>query len=509
MPDRLGAVLLVDTGGAGERAFGGWLGEAGYELIVAHGGEQALRLAAADQFDLIVLDGELPDLHGVSVREQIKALPRHRATPVLHLGSAPPRTANPYPVPDVYLSPAVDRNEVLATVRAMLNQARTHSVLERLAGRLGELAQVSVELGAATTMADLLSSAAAWTARIFRCPAVVCAEDLNGRRVAVSTDGPQAAPRLLAWSRAPDEPAIGSRYRDEDASLWPMVAWPPGDTVRVVVLRPRRDRPPVSLAIPTSLADEGSPVLTQLGYAVASGIETVRAYDEERTLSLTLQRSLLPTRLPEVPGIDLAVRYVAASTQAEIGGDFYELSQMDDRLVLAVGDVAGHSLHAATVMAELRHALRAYLAEGHPLRGVIDLLNRLMLRLLPDEIATLCLVSLDPVSGLLRLANAGHPPPAICFEGEVRFLPDRSALLGLRTRHDVEVTAQLPLGATLVLYTDGLIERRGENLQAGLARLARAAGTVEKDLEAFCDRLLSEVNPVPADDIAVVALRRR
>jgi serine phosphatase RsbU (regulator of sigma subunit) len=277
----------------------------------------------------------------------------------------------------------------------------------------------------------------------------------------------------------------------------------------VVVVRPRRDRPHVSLAIPTSLADEGSPVLTHLGYAVASGIEAVRAYDEERVTSLTLQRSMLPSRLPEVASVDLAVRYVAASTQAEIGGDFYELSQVDGRLVVAVGDVAGHSLHAATVMAELRHALRAYLVEGHSLGGVIHRLNELVLRLLPDESATVCLVGLDPVSGGLLMANAGHPAPAICLDGEVRFLTGRSPLLGLRAPHDVVIRDRLLAGATLVLYTDGLIERRGENLQSGLTRLARAAATVEKDLDAFCDRLLAEVNPEAADDIAVVALRRR
>jgi hypothetical protein len=508
----LGTVLLVDTGGAGERVFGGWLRDAGYEVVVTHSGAEALRLAAVAQFALIVMDGELPDVDGVSVREQIKALPRHRTTPIIRLGTGLQRAAGPappHPVPDIHLPAEVDRDEALATVRALRYQAGTHGALERLATRLGDLAQVSVELGAATTMTDLLSSAVDWTARIFDCPAVVCAEDLDGRRVAVSTDAPPTAPRLLPWSRSPEEPGIGSRYRDEDPALWPMVSWPPGDTVRVVVVRPRRDRPSVSVAMPTSLADEGSPVLTQLGYAVAAGIEAVRAYDEERSLSLTLQRSLLPSRLPEVTGIDIAVRYVAASSQAEIGGDFYELSQLDDRLVLAVGDVAGHSLHAATVMAELRHALRAYLAEGHSLGRVIELLNRLLLRLLPDEIATLCLVSLDPTTGEMRVANAGHPPPAICVDGDVRFITDRSALLGIRTGHDVEVAAQLPPGATLVLYTDGLIERRGENLQTGLARLARAAGTVEKDLEAFCDRLLGEVNPLAADDIAVVVLRRR
>jgi CheY-like chemotaxis protein len=504
----LGSILLVSragSGGPGQLAQ--WLAAAGYRPTVVGGGREAVAAAAESEFDVIVLDGDLPNPHGTSVREQIKALPGHRATPIIQLGEVSVQA--PSPTADVYLAHPVDRLELLATVRAVRQHSHTHGALERLASRLGELAQVSVVLGAATTMRDLLSGAAAWTARIFECPAVVCVEDLDGQRVAMCTDGPGSEPRQVLWSRGFAEPGIGSRYRDENAALWPMVAWPAGDTVRVVVVRPRRDRPPVSLAIPTGLADEGSPVLTQLGYAVAAAIEAVRAYDEERTLSLTLQRSMLPGRPPEVPGVDLAVRYVAASTQAEIGGDFYELSHMDGRLVVAVGDVAGHSLHAATIMAELRHALRAYLAEGHSLGGVVDRLNDLMLRLLPGEVATLCLVSLDPATGELRMVNAGHPPPALCTDGEVRLLSGRTPLLGLRAPHDVEVEGRLPVGATLLLYTDGLIERRGEDLRTGLSRLARVTSSVEKDLEAFCDRLLGEMNPVAADDVAVLAVRRR
>jgi CheY-like chemotaxis protein len=511
--DDPGTVLVVDGGHPGTAAVVRWLRGAGYRLTVAAGASGAVHAAAGARYDAILLDPTLPEPDGIGLRERLKALPGQRATPIIHLGATPAcaggRPREPYPAADVYLAQPLDRREVLATVRAVRQQVRTNGMLERLAARLGELAQVSVVLGAATTLDDLLSSAAAWTARIFGCPAVVCAEDFDGRRLAVGTDGPQIAPRLQHWSRLPDEPSLGSRYQDEPPALWPMVHWPPGDTVRVVVVRPRRDRPPVSLAMPTSHADEGSPVLTQLGYAVATGIEAVRAYDEERALSLTLQHSLLPNRLPEVPGVDLAVRYLAASTQAEIGGDFYELSELGGRLFVAVGDVAGHSLHAATVMAELRHALRAYLAERHPVGQVLERLNQLMLLLLPDEVATVCLASLDPVGGDLRVANAGHPPPMISLDGEVRLVTGRSPLLGLRTGHDRETVVSLPVGATLLLYTDGLVERRGEDLAAGLGRLSRAAATVEKDLELFCDRILAEATPAATDDIALVALRRR
>jgi serine phosphatase RsbU (regulator of sigma subunit) len=157
---------------------------------------------------------------------------------------------------------------------------------------------------------------------------------------------------------------------------------------------------------------------SQIGQTLVSALEGLRAYTQEHRLALTLQRSLLPARLPTLSEYDVAVRYVPASDYAEIGGDFYELCQLPGRLVVAVGDVAGHSLHAATIMAELRHATRAYLAEGHAPAGVLDRLNQLLLSLIPDEMATLCLLDIEPSTGAVRLANAGHPPPLLVTAGD-------------------------------------------------------------------------------------------
>ena len=129
-------------------------------------------------------------------------------------------------------------------------------------------------------------------------------------------------------------------------------------------------------------------MLVQLAQAVAAAVEAQRSFDEEHRIAVTLQRSLLPRRLPEVAGLDLAVRYEPASAQTEVGGDFYELVMLDGHLLVAIGDVAGHSLHAATVMAELRHAVRAYAVEGHQPGAILDRVNELMRTLLPNELAT-------------------------------------------------------------------------------------------------------------------------
>jgi serine phosphatase RsbU (regulator of sigma subunit) len=236
----------------------------------------------------------------------------------------------------------------------------------------------------------------------------------------------------------------------------------------------------------------------------------MRAYEEEHHLALTLQRNLLPRRLPRIPGYDLAVRYVPASQEAEIGGDFYELSMLDGRLLVAVGDVAGHSLHAATVMAEIRHAARAFAVEGHSPAAILEQLNSLLLKLIPDEIATMCLLLIEPATGLVTMANAGHMPPILSHRGKATVLEHRSPLLGFRSPRGTDITFTLEFNATLLLYTDGLIEQRGKPLDDGLNRLTVSCGQIDDSLDQFCDRLLTEVGPAePADDIAVVALRRR
>jgi serine phosphatase RsbU (regulator of sigma subunit) len=278
--------------------------------------------------------------------------------------------------------------------------------------------------------------------------------------------------------------------------------------VTVAAARLRPDRAAVYVAVSGGITLPGAPVLSQLVLAVAGAVEAQRSYDEEHRIAVTLQRSLLPQRLPEVPGVSLAVRYVPASRQAEVGGDFYEATLIDCRLLIAIGDVAGHSLHAATVMAELRHAVRAYAVDGHPPGAVLERANRLLGLLLPGEAATICLLTLDPANGRVRLANAGHLPPLLIVEGKAELINHRGPLLGIRADRPDDLDFTLPPGATLILYTDGLIERRDIDIDKRLATLVEAAGAVDGDLDRFCGRLLELAGPAVDDDIAVVAVRR-
>ncbi len=169
-----------------------------------------------------------------------------------------------------------------------------------------------------------------------------------------------------------------------------------------------------------------------------------------------------------------------------------------------------YSLHAATVMAELRHAVRAYVVEGHPPGAVLDRVNHLMRTVLPGELATICLLILDPSTGRVRMASAGHLPPLLHVDGKVDFIEHHGPLLGIGAPRPSDHEFVLPPGGTLVLYTDGLIERRDADIDEGLRALAACAAEIEPDLDDFCRRLLVQLAAAEIqDDIAVVALRRR
>ncbi|MFE9651846.1 PP2C family protein-serine/threonine phosphatase [Micromonospora sp. NPDC006431] len=393
---------------------------------------------------------------------------------------------------------------------AMLRYREARQRAELLAERLVALADTTVQMHAAPNFGRLLAAAAAGAAQIFKSPAAVIAESFDGDCLAGVAAAPDAAGVLVPWTIDDTGMPIGTTVRIDDPDRWALADWPTGDTVTVAAARLREDRAPLYVVVPTATQTVRTPVLVQLAQAVASAVEAQRSFDQEHRIAVTLQRSLLPRRLPEVAGLDLAVRYEPASAHTEVGGDFYELVMLDGHLLMAIGDVAGHSLHAATVMAELRHAVRAYAVEGHPPGVILDRVNELMRILLPDELATLCLLLLDPGSGLVRLASAGHLPALISTGGRVEFVQQSAPLLGVRAPRPPDLEFVLPAGATLVLYTDGLIERRDTTIDEGMAALGAVATRVDDDLDQFCQRLLVELAPPEIhDDVAVVAVRRR
>jgi serine phosphatase RsbU (regulator of sigma subunit)/anti-sigma regulatory factor (Ser/Thr protein kinase) len=234
---------------------------------------------------------------------------------------------------------------------------------------------------------------------------------------------------------------------------------------------------------------------------------------KEHQIAVILQRSMLPDRLPDIPGVALAARYVPATADVEVGGDWYDVMQLPDGLIgLAVGDVAGHGLRAATTMGQLRMALRAYALQDPSPVAVMRGVHNLMMQFPMPDMATVIYLLFDPATGRVRFTNAGHPPALVVTDASSGYLPDGLAPPVGVTPDDQfdEVSHQLAPGATLLLYTDGLVERRGVSITDGLDRLRReAAGHAGSDLDDMCDRLLSAlvVDGQLSDDIALVAMR--
>jgi integral membrane sensor domain MASE1/anti-sigma regulatory factor (Ser/Thr protein kinase) len=241
-------------------------------------------------------------------------------------------------------------------------------------------------------------------------------------------------------------------------------------------------------------------------------VTEARKAEREHRIAETLQRGLLPDRLPEVPGIGLAARYVPAGAEMAVGGDWYDVVELPSgRIGLAIGDVAGHGPRAASTMGQLRMALRAYALEEPSPAEVVRRLDRLVSRLLISEIVTLVYLVLDLDSGMVQFANAGHPPPLVVRAGDqISFLEDG---LGPPLGCDdpglpAEARFRLVPGSTLLLFTDGLVERRGTSIDEGLQRLATVAMDCGQDIEAFCDQLLcSMVEDDTADDVALLVIR--
>ena len=240
-------------------------------------------------------------------------------------------------------------------------------------------------------------------------------------------------------------------------------------------------------------------------------IEHARLYEREVSNVEMLQRSLLPERLPQLDGIQIAARYMPGG--GKVGGDWYDALPLDGgRVGVAMGDVVGHGIGAAALMGQLRHAMRAYALEGHSPAGVLDRLDSVVRSLDGGQMATLLYLVLDPRRSEVRFASAGHVPPLVIPpEGDAEYLQSApNPPLGVfESPNHRELSTELAPGATIVLYTDGLVEERGVSIDQGLEALRLAASQDTCHPDELCDRLVDAMLAIhPAnDDIAVLALR--
>jgi serine phosphatase RsbU (regulator of sigma subunit) len=241
-------------------------------------------------------------------------------------------------------------------------------------------------------------------------------------------------------------------------------------------------------------------------------VDRARAFEEQHLIAETLQHSLLPHTLPGVEGMAMAARYLAGAPGVSVGGDWYDaVPDPDGRIVLVIGDVGGRGVRAASVMGQLRAACRIYLGEGYSAASVLERLNTLALSL-GNDLATVALLTVDPSTRTASLVSAGHPPIAVRrADGRGELIAARAGIVLGATAHAVYEPADLELrpGDVLVLYTDGLVERRDQPIGAGLGQLIAAMEGAPSDPDAFADRLLGELVPpgAPPDDVALLVAR--
>ena len=263
---------------------------------------------------------------------------------------------------------------------------------------------------------------------------------------------------------------------------------------------------------PRKFSAEDTFVLQLAAERAGRAIERARRFQQEHETAVTLQRSLLPDRLPDVTGLALAARYLPGAAGTEVGGDWYDVIPLaDGRVGIVMGDVVGRGIPAASLMGQLRNGLRAYAIEGHSPAAVLERLDRLVQSLTPGRMATLLYMVLEPDGRSAVVGNAGHLPPLIAEPGtEPRLLEGmRGVPLGVLPYASFEdMRVRLGPGSTLVLYTDGLVEERGVSIEARLGDLRRAATAPFEGPNELCERLLGELLPEGPgiDDVAVLAL---
>lgn len=239
--------------------------------------------------------------------------------------------------------------------------------------------------------------------------------------------------------------------------------------------------------------------------------ENEKLFQEQRGVAEALQRSLLPDELPQLTELGLAVRYMPGVVGTEVGGDWYDVVQVDDkRVFFSVGDVSGRGLGAATLMATLRHTINAYALEGGSPDSILTRSGRLIDVRKIGHFATVVCGTIDLLTGEAIISNAGHPPPLLIVDGiasyvEVIAEPPVGVAAGVYT----SVTLALPEHSILLAFTDGLVERRGESLGVGLERLRRSTQNAPS-IEAIFDDVISTMVPDGAsDDIAMLGLQWR
>jgi DNA-binding response OmpR family regulator/anti-sigma regulatory factor (Ser/Thr protein kinase) len=472
---RRGRILLADDN-ADLRDHVARLLRPSWDVTTAVDGRDALERAARDPFDLVLTDVMMPRLDGFGLIKALRADERTRDVPIVVLSARAGEESSVEGLAagaDDYLVKPFSARDLTARVRANLELGQLR---RQIISRLRGLVDAAAAVNTVRTTTEVLEVAARHVRAM-----------TSAGRVVVTAPGTRAE---VDGGAAPGaEPVATLPLPDTSgAPLGELKVWP---------------------------GDEGDPdpvLLTQLARLIGLRLENARLYEAEHRIAGTLQHSLLPQTLPRVPGAIVAARYLPGSSEAEVGGDWYDaIAGPDNQLFLVIGDVVGKGVRAAAGMGQLRNALRAYILEGFDCGEALTRLNRLVDNLGRQQFATVVCVRFEPRTGALHYSSAGHPSPVLATPGETGTFLYTSALgPPIGALSDVVYptrTATLKPDSRLLLYTDGLIEDRKVGIDSGLADLAAEVAQPAEHVDDLLDALLGRVaGQARRDDIALLAL---
>ncbi|MEV4397728.1 SpoIIE family protein phosphatase [Nonomuraea sp. NPDC049607] len=514
--ERAPEVLVVDDN-ADMRAHLVRLLSPHWRVAAVADGEAALRAVAQAPPELVLTDVMMPGLDGYGLLRALRADERTRTIPVIMVSARAGQEATVEGLEsgaDDYLIKPFTAAELVARVGTHLRALRRRVEATRRIRALAELgerlhASLDPDEIAGVLCEHLVPEYAAG------CAVWLVPDDAD------APGGPPPPPRRQAVRTTPDLPAPARTLLRTPPASGPARALlhgpPPPDPAGLLALPLRGRRGSVgvvTLAQPAAAtADpQARAFLTALADRAALAFDNAAAYAREHRTALSLQRSLLPARLPDLDGLRLAARYEPGTSGRLVGGDWYDVIAMPGgRVALVIGDVVGKGVEAAALMGRLRAAVHAYALEGVRPARLLERLNVFVTQGGLRYFTTMLFAVYDPAERRLEIANAGHVPPML--------VPSTGAVRLLEAHHGQALgvdpgfayggqTFVLPKGSTLLLYTDGLVETRDEPLTRRLDDLRAALAAGPGDAESVCDRALRVMTEHGArDDVALLALQ--